>query len=42
VNYKDDLNNETDIKIIASKFKKEKNTKVFKFSPPKGVQVINL
>jgi outer membrane lipoprotein-sorting protein len=42
VHYKDDLNNETEILIKKSFFKKEKDPQVFKYFPPKGVQVINL
>lgn len=40
--YRDDLNNETLIKVLSATFLKSTDQRKFKYKPPKGVQVINL
>jgi outer membrane lipoprotein carrier protein len=42
IKYRDDLNNQTLIKILKASFSNEIDKSKFKFKPPKGVQVMNL
>jgi len=42
ISYKDDVGNTTLMKFSNIEFNKKKNTKLFRYAPPKGAQVNNL